>query len=217
VSALYRGTFRPQQFGNLPSRIPAQIFSVALIDLIGTETQDTSSQTTNVSYGVSEDWPSVARPRASVNGGLPANTSLKQSLLPLLADAGDSGERHARTLRIGMTLQLKKRRSRIDAKILFLFVAVAFIIATAINADGLNIANYLATAKAEQSFWINSAREEQSMGLPVPVQTVRDHMEAVSAIYSILKGSAPQGRGWGRFRRIRHILRLSIDGAFLSP
>ncbi len=155
INALFRGKYDPRRQGNLPSYIPAEAFSIAVLDLIGP-----ASQLPPPAGQVAES-PAVASARAirELRAAVEkvGNKSIKGAILPLIDAAGDDIGRVRSNLENWYNGAMDRVSGWYKRRTQLIIAGVGFGVAAVMNVDAIGIARYLSTDQMQRSVIVADA------------------------------------------------------------
>jgi hypothetical protein len=147
INGLFRGAYDPRRRGNLPSYIPAQAFSIAVLDIL--------NPAGNVPEGVAlsgtaeREPQAVAQLRATVMNV--ANPAVRSAILPLIDAAGNDMDRVRRNIEDWYNGAMDRVSGWYKRRTQIIIAAVGLGMAVLLNIDAIGIARYLYTDQLQRS------------------------------------------------------------------
>ena len=147
INGLFQGNYQAGNSKNLPSYIPAEAFSIALLDLLNPAAQKPQAGP--------EGQNSVAQLRAAVLKT--QNEAVKAAVLPLIDAAGNDIGRVRRNVEDWYNSAMDRVSGWYKRRTQIIIACVSFGVALLMNVDAIAIARYLYTDQLQRSVILSEA------------------------------------------------------------
>jgi hypothetical protein len=152
INGLFQGKYQPGNTGNLPSYIPAEAFSIAVLDLLNPAAKIPQG----ASAGESPQVNPVPQLRAAVMQV--QNETVKGAILPLIDAAGNDVGRVRRNLEEWYNGVMDRVSGWYKRRTQIIIASVSFGIALLMNIDAIAIARYLYTDQLQRTVIVSQAQ-----------------------------------------------------------
>ncbi len=164
INGLFKGNYNPKKKGNLPSYIPTETFSLAVMDLLWPNSlRALSLQSSSVPRRAGGDLPSELSNPAPSNPAedfkaavldLPAESNLRGALLPLIDSAGGDIDQVRKNIEQWYDNAMDRVSGWYKRRTQIIIAALGLLIAISMNVDTLAIVRYLNTNQTTRAVLI---------------------------------------------------------------
>lgn len=166
INALFQGKYKSGDLSNLPSYIPAQAFSIAVLDLIHpAPANSVGAEAAAVLPEAERSAIAIAQLREAV--GKIENQTLKGAMLPLIRAAGNDITQVREHIESWYNASMDRVSGWYKRRTQIIIAAVGFCLAASMNVDCISIARYLYTDQTQRNVIITQARAAAAQAKPV--------------------------------------------------